>query len=187
MPSARFVSARKPSTSRYNSPNTEATIRSKRSRSHQTFRPSALADRTIPNRCPRRDAVSAFLRTGEVKRVPGHLYGRGIHHLSVHADRAGARGTRPLVRLDHFSRPGHLVLRRGEDLVDDGDLRGVDAPFAVEAEGPREAARRPQAILVAVVGHGAVHGPQPRRPGRPPPQPRGARAARGAARRGARA
>src|SRR4028119_147768 len=170
MPSARFVSARNPSTSRYNSPNTGATTRSKRSRSHQTFRPSALADRTIPNHRPRRDAVSASLRTGEVQRVPGHLYGRGIHHLSVHADRAGARGIRPLVRLDHFFCPGHLALRRGEDLVDYGDLRGVDAPFAVEAEGPREAARRPPAILVAAGGHGAVHGPQ--RPRAPPPTPR---------------
>src|SRR5918998_705128 len=174
MPKARFVSSRKPSTSRYTSPNAAAPARNRENRSHRILHPFTPAGRTIPRLLPAGARFQPATRAGflfppwtaQVQRSPGHPDRGGVNHLPVHAYRAGARSVRRLVRPDHFFRPGDLAFRRGENLVDDGHLRRVDAPFAVEAEGPRETAGGPQALLVTVVGHGAVHGPESRGPRR---------------------
>src|SRR3712207_14377 len=102
---------------------------------------------------------------GEVEGVLGHLYRGGVYHLPVDTDRAGPGSVGLLISLYHFLCPPDLPLGRREDLVDDLDLGRVDAPLSVETEGASYETTLAQALLVAIVGDGTVHGAQTRRPG----------------------
>jgi hypothetical protein len=61
----------------------------------------------------------------------GHLAAGLVDHLAAEARRAGR-----CLGVGGEQRAGarELLERRGEDLVDDGDLRGVDRPLAVDPE-----------------------------------------------------
>src|SRR5215218_6741645 len=73
------------------------------------------------------------LPLSEIEGVPGHLYGGGVHHLAVDADRTAPGGAGLLVSFHDLPCPLDLSLGGREDLVDDLDLGRVDAPLAVEA------------------------------------------------------
>src|SRR5215211_7705442 len=102
------------------------------------------------------------LPLSEIQGVPGHLDGGGVHHLAVDADRTAPGGAGLLVSLHHLPGPLYLSFGGREDLVYRLDLGRVDAPLAVEAQRAGDQAALAQALLVAVVGDGAVYDAQVR-------------------------